>query len=117
MKSIKEAAAATGISEQNIRYYEKQGLIHPSRNSENSYREYDGEDIARLKTIRLFRKLDMPVSQIRSLLDGNVTLEQSLSQHLKCLEAEKDRIDAAIQFCSRIEASQLADLDVDRCLA
>lgn len=117
MKSIKEAAAATGISEQNIRYYEKQGLIHPSRNSENSYREYDGEDIARLKTIRLFRKLDMPVSQIRSLLDGNVTLEQSLSQHLKCLEAEKDRIEAAIQFCSRIEASQLADLDVDRCLA
>ena len=29
---IKEAEEATGISRQNIRFYERQGLLHPARN-------------------------------------------------------------------------------------
>ena len=46
---IREAEEATGISRQNIRFYEKQGLLHPARNKRNSYREYSDEDILRLK--------------------------------------------------------------------
>ena len=49
MKSIKEAEQITGITTQNIRYYEKQKLLTPKRNRGNSYREYSDEDINRLK--------------------------------------------------------------------
>ena len=63
MKNIKEAEQLTGISSQNIRYYEKQGLICPARNEDNSYREYSDNDIERLKLIRLFRKLGMPIGR------------------------------------------------------
>ena len=38
--NIKEVEERTGISRQNIRYYEKQGLLHPERNLENDYRVY-----------------------------------------------------------------------------
>lgn len=60
MVTIKEAALLTGITRQNIRYYEKMGLIYPSREKENQYRKYNKEDIRRLKLIYMFRKLDMP---------------------------------------------------------
>ena len=33
MKNIKEAEELTGISRQNIRYYEKMGLLNPKRDA------------------------------------------------------------------------------------
>ena len=47
MKNIKEAEELTGISRQNIRYYEKMGLLNPKRDAGNGYRKYDEEDIGR----------------------------------------------------------------------
>lgn len=43
--NIKQAEVITGISKRNIRFYEKEKLIFPKRNSENDYREYSEEDI------------------------------------------------------------------------
>ena len=65
MVTIKEAELLTGITRQNIRYYEKMGLIYPSREKENQYRKYNKDDIRRLKLIYMFRKLDMPLEEIQ----------------------------------------------------
>ena len=78
MKNIKEVEQLTKISSQNIRYYEKQGLICPSRNEENSYREYSEDDIERLKLIRLFRKLGMPIEDLRRLLNVEKDLKSAM---------------------------------------
>ena len=63
--NIKEVEKVTGISSQNIRFYEKSGLVHPVRNEENGYREYDTNDIRILKLIKMFRMIDMPIEQIK----------------------------------------------------
>ena len=84
MKSIKEAEQITGITTQNIRYYEKQKLLTPKRNHGNSYREYSDEDINRLKMIRLFRSLDMPIGDIRRMFDGDVSLEDTIRLQMRC---------------------------------
>lgn len=39
--NIKETEKITGISKQNIRFYESNGLLKPKRNQDNNYREYD----------------------------------------------------------------------------
>lgn len=113
MLSVKEASKLTGISEQNIRYYEKQKLISPTRNSGNAYRQYSEEDIRKLKLILLFRKLDMPVVEIRKLFDGEISLEEALLMQTKHLEDERKKLDAALKFCSLIHESSIADMDVD----
>lgn len=38
--TIKEVEQLTNITRQNIRFYEREGLITPRRNPENQYREY-----------------------------------------------------------------------------
>lgn len=116
MKNIKEAEQLTGISSQNIRYYEKQGLICPARNEENSYREYSDNDIERLKLIRLFRKLGMPIEELRRLLNGEVDLRSAVEMQEKRLESQKNELNNALDFCKKIHEAQLADFGVDRYL-
>lgn len=116
MKSIKEAEALTGISRQNIRYYEKMGLLNPKRDAGNGYRKYDEEDIERLKAILLFRKLDMPLEEIHKLLDHEIDLQQALDTQKVYLQQEKEKLEAALAFCDTIQEQDLAELDINRCL-
>lgn len=116
MKSVKEASMLTGVTEQNIRYYEKKGLLAPERNRKNSYREYSERDIERLKMILLFRKLDMPLAEIKNLLEGEITLDEAMKNQMRRLKSEKEKLDDALAFCGTIRETQLADLDVDDCL-
>lgn len=113
MISVKEAAKLTGITEQNIRYYEKQKLLSPERNAVNSYRRYSDEDIRRLKMIRLFRKLDMPISEIRDLLNEKISLEEAMLLQRRRLEAEKEKLIDALKFCSSIHEASISEMDVD----
>ena len=116
MKSIKEAEVLTGISRQNIRYYEKMGLLNPKRDAGNGYRKYDEEDIERLKAILLFRKLDMPLEEIHKLLDHEIELQQALDTQKNYLQQEKQKLEAALAFCDTIQEQDLAELDINRCL-
>lgn len=116
MKSIKEAEALTGISRQNIRYYEKMGLLNPKRDAGNGYRKYDEEDIERLKAILLFRKLDMPLEEIHKLLDHEIDLQQALDTQKAYLQKEQQKLEAALAFCDTIQEQDLAELDINRCL-
>ena len=86
---IKEMEKQTGISSQNIRYYEKQGLLSPKRNPENGYRIYGEEEAEQLKRIKLFRKLDMPIEDIRRMLSREQSLQEALTAQKKRQEKEK----------------------------
>ncbi len=78
--NIKQASQHSGVSPQNIRYYEKEGLLSPQRNPDNDYRMYSEKDVHILKLIRILRMLDMPLEDIRGVLDGSVTLPLGLQQ-------------------------------------
>ena len=116
--NIKEAENLSGISGQNIRYYEKQGLISPKRNRINSYREYGEEDIRILKTIRMLRMLDMPIEQIRLILKGDLSMGDALDMQKVRLEVQAKKLQSAISFCEQMgkEKRTLKELDIDRCL-
>ena len=113
MVTIKEAEVQTGITKQNIRYYEKMGLLHPDRDQENQYRKYSEEDIRRLKLICMFRKLDMPLEEIRQVLDEGKELQEALREQKKRLEEKRKNLEAAISFCGQIQEMELENLDVD----
>lgn len=113
--SIKQAEQLTGISSENIRFYEKQKLIHPARSWSNQYRQYTDADIHTLKVIRLLRMLDMPLDEIRTVLSGDVSLAQAVSRQQERLEQQTKQIGVAIQMCIQLETetAPLDQLDVD----
>lgn len=116
--NIKEAQARSGISPENIRFYEKQGLLSPARNKDNDYREYSEADILTLKHIRVLRMVDLPLSLVKAVLDGEMTLRDAALQQQKRLEERSSQLQAAIGLCREMSAlSRLEDLDEDGLLA
>ena len=65
---IGEAAARSGVSAANIRYYEKEKLLSAGTRSASSYRLYSDADIHQLRFIRLCRAMDMSLDEVRTLL-------------------------------------------------
>lgn len=49
--NIKTAEALSGVSRQNIRFYEREGLLTPDRNPENDYREWSGKSLSQTTTL------------------------------------------------------------------
>ena len=110
---INEVEKLIGITKKNIRFYEEQGLLYPSRNRENGYRDYGEDDIKRLEQIKLLRKLGMPIGEIRLMQSGKCTVADSMRRHLVTLEREKANIDCSAELCRSLQDQNtlLADLD------
>lgn len=116
--NIKDAQALSGVSAENIRFYEKQGLLSPSRNKQNSYREYSPTDIAALKRIRALRMLDMPLPQVKAVLHGKEPLGDAAARQKERLEEKSKELEAAIAMCREVSgAESLEALDIDALLA
>ena len=115
--NIKEVEKITGISSQNIRFYEKEGLIKPNRDDNNGYRVYSEDDIKLLKMVKMLRMLDMPVGDIKELLSGG-NLSLCLDKQKELLEKKVSDAMYAIKMCDGLkdECNSLADLDVDKYL-
>lgn len=114
--NINDLERLTGITKQNIRFYEKKGLLHPKRNSTNNYREYTEDDLAALNTIKLFRKLDLPLEDIGKIFSEEASLNTTLENHLKVLQERKQRLNACIEICKDLVDTDFDTLDVNQSL-
>jgi len=68
--SIGQVAKLFGISVESIVYYEKEGLIHPSKNPNNGYREFTINDIVALSDILFYRNVDISIKEITEIQSG-----------------------------------------------
>ncbi len=64
---ISDLAEEFGITTRSIRYYEKQGLISPSRTNGN-YRIFSGKDRTRLRLILRGKRFGYSLEQIREMI-------------------------------------------------
>lgn len=116
---INEVEAAVGVTKKNIRFYEEEGLITPSREPGNGYRSYSQADVERLRRIKLLRKLDVPLADIREMLEGRRTLAEGMTLQLERLRTRRKDLDEAIGFCDVLQKDtvSLNELDVEQTLA
>ena len=89
---IGQAAQLTGLTISNIRFYERKGLLEPERNDQSKYRNYSEQDIRRLKQIILYRKMNMPIEKIASMLDDPAVSEELVRQQLQELLNKQQEI-------------------------
>ena len=109
---INELEKALNVSRANIRYYEKEGLLNPSR-KENGYREYDENDVAILKKIVIYRKLGISIQDIRGIFDGTVVLNEAASKSIGLMENEISSLNVSIELCEEICEKQIDNKDFD----
>jgi DNA-binding transcriptional MerR regulator len=69
--TIRDVAAATGLTSRALRPFEQISLLAPSRIAPSCYRFYDDRELARLYRMLSLRALDLPLAEIQKGLDND----------------------------------------------
>ncbi len=98
---IKDVEKMLDIPRSQIRFYEKQGLIHPER-EENNYRCYTDANVVALKKIIVLRKLGFSVEDIAAMQNGDLELFDAARENITRLEEEMERLQEAITLSRKL---------------
>ena len=97
MKTVSEVSRLTGISARTLHYYDEIGLFMPSQKNEAGYRLYDDKALETLQLILFFREFDIPLKQIRSVMENpSLDRNQILRMQREMLVAKRNRIERLI---------------------
>lgn len=100
--TIKDVEEQTGLSRSNIRFYEKEKLIEPSRNESNGYRDYSENDVENIKKIAYLRTLGISIEDIRSIISEKVTLQEMLEKQKEVLKNQITDLNKAKLMCEKM---------------
>jgi arsenate reductase (thioredoxin) len=116
--TIKELAAAAGITPGAVRWYERTGVLPASRRTANRYRSYSPDDVALLRLVVTLRRLGLRPSDAGraaiSLADGHIdpSLRALLQAQLAAIHrqrADLDQLEAGIvDLRSTLDAASTA---------
>ena len=112
MKTVNEVSKLTGVSVRTLHHYDAIGLLNPTQVTDAGYRLYDDTALARLQTILLFRELQFPLKEIKSILDSpDFNREQALKQQIGLLELQRRQLDTLISFAREIIETGVNNMD------
>lgn len=115
--TIKEVEQITGLPRSNVRFYEKEKLISPTRNTSNGYREYSEEDIKTIKKVACLRTLGISIEDIRRLSSKEANLYDIVKIQRQTLEKQLSELENARSMCERMllsgETIDYENLDIE----
>jgi MerR family transcriptional regulator, thiopeptide resistance regulator len=71
MFTVKQLSRLAHITPRTLHYYDEIGLFKPSLVGENGYRYYAEDSLLRLQQILLYRELDLPIQEIKKILESS----------------------------------------------
>lgn len=105
---IGELAARAGCDVQTVRFYEREGLLEEPAREASGYRRYAERHLTRLNFIRHCRSLDIPLPEVRQLLDFAAEPAQSCAQVNDLLDGHIALVKHRIQSLRALEKQLVA---------
>ncbi len=103
MKTVKDVSEISGVSIRTLRYYDEIGLLKPTELSVAGYRLYDSKALERLQEIMFFKELEIPLEDIKKIMDSpNYDKEQALLTQKNLLEQKRNRLNGIIELISDV---------------
>jgi DNA-binding transcriptional MerR regulator len=107
-----EFACKAEVSERTLRYYDKVGLLSPSRYTEAGYRLYTDDDLLDLQQILALKFLGLSLEEIKVCLQtGPQQLQEILAQQKAMMCEKRNQLDTIIQAIEKAEKL----LETDQC--
>lgn len=103
MKTVKDMSQITGVSIRTLRYYDEIDLLKPTKLTDTGYRLYDNKALERLQEIMFFKELEIPLEDIKKIMDNpNYDREQALLTQKTLLEQKRNRLNGIIELISDV---------------
>ena len=102
MRTVKQVSDLTGISVRMLHYYDEIGLLKPTLTTEAKYRLYDDEALETLQQILFFKELDIPLKEVKKLIDNpRFNRSKVLENQKKLLILKRNRLNDLIKLINR----------------
>jgi len=104
MFKAREFARLTRVTVRALHYYDRLGLLKPSRYSPSGYRLYRESDVARLEQIVALKFIGFSLKQIKDILkNGGGDLSLTLRRQREAIEEKRKRLQQAVKAIQRAE--------------
>ncbi len=112
MRTVNEVSKLSGVSVRTLQYYDKIGLLKPTRYTDAGYRLYDDTALEQLQQILLFRELEFPLKEIKRILTApDFDRNKALEQQIELLSLKKEHLENLIIFARGIQAIGVKKMD------
>lgn len=112
MMTVHEVSKLAGVSIRTLQYYDKIGLLHPTGYTDAGYRLYDDTDLERLQHILLFRELELPLKDIKAIINSSdFDRSKALEQQIELLQLKKEHIENLMNFALGIKMLGVKHMD------
>lgn len=105
---IGELAVRAGCDVQTVRFYEREGLLEEPAREPSGYRRYEERHVTQLSFVRHLRSLDIPLPEVRQLLDYAAEPEQSCAQVNELLDGHIALVKQRVQALRALEKQLVA---------
>ncbi|AMC92790.1 hypothetical protein AOC36_01955 [Erysipelothrix larvae] len=102
---IKEVSELLGISSHTLRYYEKVGLMRPVPKNGGGIRDYEEQDVSRLRFIQCMRSADVSIDILKQYIDlfdspGDTTLQRKalLKDQYEIMQAKYQAMEEGLAY-------------------
>ncbi|SKC76082.1 MerR family transcriptional regulator [Krasilnikoviella flava] len=100
--TVGATARAAGITVRTLHHWDAVGLVRPSARTPAGYRVYTASDLARVHRVALYRELDVPLEEIRALLDAPEGADASLRRQRDLVRERQRRLGHAADALDRL---------------
>ncbi|AKU19233.1 transcriptional regulator [Luteipulveratus mongoliensis] len=108
MLTVGQVAETFGVTVRTLHHYDQIGLLVPSERSSAGYRLYTEEDLTRLQHIVVYRRLEMPLDEIATLLEsGDVATH--LRRQREAVMARLDEMEGLVAAIDNALEKTMAD--------
>ncbi len=95
--TVGDVAARLGVTVRTLHHYDEIGLLHPSERAANGYRLYTPDDRTRLRTIVLWRRLEIPLDEIATMLHDDGDTSVHLRRQREAVMARRDELSELVR--------------------
>ena len=106
--TVGQVADVFGVTVRTLHHYDELGLLRPSERSAAGYRLYTEADLRRLQQIVVYRRLELPLDEIASLLAGD---EDPRAHLRRQREAVMTRLDELTDIVVAIDRALEREMD------
>lgn len=112
MMTVHEVSKLAGVSIRTLQYYDKIGLLHPSKYSDAGYRLYADTDLERLQQILLYRELEFPLKDIKEIMENpDFDRNKAFDQQIALLKLKKEYLENLINYAIGIKLLGVKNMD------
>jgi DNA-binding transcriptional MerR regulator len=100
--TVKQLAKLAHITPRTLHFYDEMGLLKPSYTQSNGYRVYEEKELLRLQQIMFFRELELPLEEIKKIIDApGFNIVEALKSHKKLIELKQKRLTGLLETITK----------------